>query len=103
MYMYVFCMLLLCSNESWYDVGSYYKGVYGENISSVDVPPTPDVFYILNFDNILRSYGMCASTMDDEGAILFNSSLPLCLCLCSSLSPPPLSLCSDSIFTNGGQ
>ena len=44
------------SNESWYDVGTYYGGVYREN-GSVNVRPTPDVFYILNFDNIARSYG----------------------------------------------
>ena len=50
-------ILLLCSNDSWYDVGSYYRGVYGKNTSSADIPITPDVFYILNFDNILRSYG----------------------------------------------
>ena len=54
---YVLFILLLCSNDSWYDVGSYYRGVYGKNTSLADVPITPDVFYILNFDNILRSYG----------------------------------------------
>ena len=31
--------------------------MYGKNTSLADIPITPDVFYILNFDNILRSYG----------------------------------------------
>ena len=46
------------SNDSWYDVGDYYKGVYELNTSvSVDIPGTPDVYYILNFNHIARSYG----------------------------------------------
>ena len=49
--------LLSHSNESLFDAGTYYSGVYVQN-TSVDIRPTPDVFYILNFDNILRSYGM---------------------------------------------
>ena len=50
----------LCSNKSWYDVELYYRGMYEKNTSLADIPATPDVFYILNFDNILRSYGMYA-------------------------------------------
>ena len=44
------------SNNSLFDVGDYYNGVY--NVSAgVDVPAAADVFYILNFDDILRSFG----------------------------------------------
>jgi hypothetical protein len=64
----------LYSNESWYDVGIYYRGTYGENTSLADIPATPDVFYILNFDNILRSYGMYArisNILDDYDEAVF--------------------------------
>ena len=39
------------SNESLFNVGSYYAG--DENAT------TPQIYWLNNFDNILRSYGMC--------------------------------------------
>ncbi len=43
--------IIFHSNESMYDVGEYYSGTNSTF--------TVNVYYILNFDTILRSYGMC--------------------------------------------
>ena len=42
--------------------------MYGKNTSLAesDIPATPDVFYILNFDNILRSYGTYPCINSDD-------------------------------------
>ena len=45
-----------CSNDSWYGIGSSYSGVYSQNTTD-NFPPSSDVYYILNFNNILTSYG----------------------------------------------
>lgn len=45
-----------CCNESWYDVTKYYsQNVHPPN--SLNDTDTPFVYYLISFDNILRSYG----------------------------------------------
>lgn len=46
-----------CCNTSWYGVDLYYSARV-EPPNSVNDTNTPYVFYLNNFDNILRSYGM---------------------------------------------
>ena len=57
------CFIIPHSTTSLYNVGDYYKGNY---TSGVDVPAAVDVFYVLSFDDILRSYGMFSSTVFSE-------------------------------------
>lgn len=54
-----------CSNNSWFGVGASYSGIYGENTTD-NIPPSSDVYYILNFNNILTSYGTITYTRDFE-------------------------------------
>ena len=51
-------LILFCvhSNSSWFGVGSSYSGVYRQNTTD-NIPPSSDVYYLLNFNNILTSYG----------------------------------------------
>ncbi len=51
------CTLFPHSNESMYGVGQYYNGINGINGTNSNF--TVNVYYVLNFDNILRSYGKC--------------------------------------------
>ena len=44
------------NNNSWFGVGSSYSGVYSQNTTD-NIPPSSDVYYLLNFNNILTSYG----------------------------------------------
>ncbi len=46
--------VLFHSNKSLYNVGEYYSGINETNSNF-----TVNVYYTLNFDNILRSYGKC--------------------------------------------
>ena len=49
-------LFFLYSNNSWFGVGSSYSGVYERNTTD-NIPPSSDVYYLLNFNNILTSYG----------------------------------------------
>lgn len=61
-----------CCNDSWYEVGQYYQGPmlvpYGGNISedtsnnvflnsSYKYIGTTNIYYLINFNNLWRSYG----------------------------------------------
>ena len=46
----------LYSNDSWFGVWSSYSGIYNQNTTD-NIPPSSDVYYLLNFNNILTSYG----------------------------------------------
>ncbi len=45
-----------CCNSSWYDAGRYYSGRIDHGLNDTN---TVNVYFLNNFDNILRSYGMC--------------------------------------------
>ena len=45
------------SNDSWFSVGSYFRGNIFENTTDNIDPAASDVFYILNYDDLCSSYG----------------------------------------------
>ena len=45
----------LHSNNSWFGVGSSYSGVFVDNTTD-NLPASSDVYYILNFNNMFKSY-----------------------------------------------
>ena len=45
------------SNESWYGVETYYSGNVITDNTTENVNPSPDIYYILNFNDICSSYG----------------------------------------------
>ena len=52
------CILFsFSSNDSWYGVGAYYSGIIMTDNTTENINPSPDIYYILNFDDICRSYG----------------------------------------------
>ena len=44
------------NNGTWFEIGSYYSGFYRNNTND-NIPASSDVYYILNFNNILTSFG----------------------------------------------
>lgn len=47
----------LYSNNSWFEIRSSYSGIYDLNTTD-NIPPSSNVYYLLNFNNILASYGI---------------------------------------------
>ena len=47
------------SSDSWYGVGAHFVGDSVANTSAAAVETAPDIFYTMNFDSMLRSYGEC--------------------------------------------
>ena len=47
------------SNDSWYNVRAHYTGNSVQLVANTSIAANspPDIFYIMNFDSILRSYG----------------------------------------------
>ena len=62
-----FCLRLSCSlslfpsfplsNDSWYNIRVFYTGIINEGNTTENVSPSVDIYYLLNFDDIARSYG----------------------------------------------
>ena len=50
---------LSCSNDSWYNVRAHYTGNSVQLVTNTSIAANspPDIFYIMNFDSVLRSYG----------------------------------------------
>ena len=57
-YIIVIIIMLVYSdnNDTWFEIGSYYSGFYRNNTND-NIPASSDVYYILNFNNILTSFG----------------------------------------------
>ena len=45
------------SNESWYNIRAFYTGIIDDGNTTENVSPSADIYYLLNFDDIARSYG----------------------------------------------
>ena len=56
MRLYVITLISSNNNNTWFGVGSSFSGIYKPNTTD-NIPPSSDVYYILNFNNILTSYG----------------------------------------------
>ena len=58
-----FFYYLSCSNDSWYNIRAHYTGNSAQLVANTSTASAanspPDIFYIMNFDSILRSYGEC--------------------------------------------
>jgi hypothetical protein len=45
------------NNNTWFGIGSYFSGFYRNNTND-NIPASADVYYILNFNNLLTSFGI---------------------------------------------
>ena len=63
MYVYALSLMIIFhlshSNDSWYNVRAHYTGNSVQLVANTSMAANspPDIFYIMNFDSVLRSYG----------------------------------------------
>ena len=49
----------LPSNDSWYNIQAFYTGIIDDGNTTENVSPSADIYYLLDFNDIARSYGKC--------------------------------------------